>query len=52
MKVRRFNQQRAEEERRKAAAASNPATREGHEEMARMFEARAAARASGKGGEG
>ena len=46
MNVKSYNRRRAEEERSKAAATSNPATREGHEEMARMFEARAEARES------
>ena len=46
MDVRNFNIRRAEEERRKAATAENEEARKGHDELAAIFEARAAARAS------
>jgi hypothetical protein len=42
--VKRFNMRRAEEERRKAASADSEEARKGHDELARIFEARAAAR--------
>ena len=45
MEVKRFNLRRAEEERRKAAAAGDEAERNGHNELAAIFEARAARRA-------
>jgi hypothetical protein len=48
MDVKRFNMRRAEEERRKAAAAENDEARRGHDELAAIFEARAAARAPEK----
>ena len=46
MDVTRFNRRRAEEERRKAAAADSDEARKGHDELAAIFEARAAARAA------
>ena len=45
MEVKRFNLRRAEEERRKAASAEDEAARNGHNELAAIFEARAARRA-------
>lgn len=46
MDVRRFNMRRAEEERQKAASAESEEARRGHDELAAIFEARAAARAA------
>jgi hypothetical protein len=46
MDVTRFNRLRAEEERRKAASAESEEARRGHDELAAIFEARAAARAA------
>ena len=46
MDVRRFNMRRAEEERQKAASADSEEARRGHDELAAIFEARAAARAA------
>ena len=43
MEVKRFNMRRAEEERQKAASAASEEARKGHDELARIFEARAAA---------
>ena len=42
MEFRQFNLRRAEQERRKAEAAATEETRQGHLEIARIFEARAA----------
>ena len=47
MNVKRFYLERAEEERRKAAAADSDSVRKAHEQMARLFEARAAERGAG-----
>lgn len=50
MQIKRFNRRRAEEERQKAAAALSDQVRSGHEELAAIFEARAAARKDTHGG--
>jgi hypothetical protein len=50
MKVKRFNEKRAEEERNKAKAAETHEARDSHNLMAEIFSARAAARRSKRRG--